>query len=140
MKSEKEHFDSVAGQWAEDTAAAERALFQLSLMEKQVTLRPGLSCLDAGGGTGALASLVADKTGDVTVADTSEGMLAVLAQRIAGMNPGTLKSLAVDVSARIPSLLAEKAGYRNIHVKTAFKMSRGGKTFPVFVLTAQKGG
>lgn len=76
------NFNERAKDWDSDPAKVERARLVAGAMRSQVTLTPQMSALEYGCGTGLLSFALQDSLGKVCLADSSPGMLAVLAQKI----------------------------------------------------------
>ncbi|MEO8828062.1 class I SAM-dependent methyltransferase, partial [Lapillicoccus sp.] len=66
-------------------------------IEDAVTLNPGMSALEVGGGTGRLSILLSDRVGSVVVTDPSAGMVQVAQERIE----------AADLSDRLRAVQAD---------------------------------
>ena len=75
-------FNERARDWDSDPAKVERARLVAGAMHSQVTFTPQMSALEYGCGTGLLSFALQDRLGQICLADSSPGMLAVLAQKI----------------------------------------------------------
>ncbi|OGN74115.1 MAG: hypothetical protein A2X25_00230 [Chloroflexi bacterium GWB2_49_20] len=75
-------FNERARDWDSDPAKVERARLVAGAMHSQVTFTPQMSALEYGCGTGLLSFALQDSLGQICLADSSPGMLAVLAQKI----------------------------------------------------------
>jgi len=93
-------FDEKAKSWDSDPVKVERARVIAEAIRKRVPLHPQVSALEYGCGTGLLSFALQPYLGEITLADSSQGMLAVLEEKIASggirnMTPRSL-DLAVD--------------------------------------------
>ena len=93
-------FDSKAKKWDEVPGRVERAQAVAAAIREQVALSRAMSALEYGCGTGLLSFALQAELGQITLADSSSGMLEVLRQKIAhggmpNMTPVQL-DLAVD--------------------------------------------
>ncbi len=79
---EHERFDDAAATWDDDPGHEKRQRAVAQAIEKAVDLRPHMSALDIGGGTGRLSILLANRVGSVVVTDPSPGMVRVARERI----------------------------------------------------------
>jgi ubiquinone/menaquinone biosynthesis C-methylase UbiE len=76
-------FDSRAKDWDADPTKVERALAIAAAIETNVELRPTMSALEYGCGTGLLGFALRPRVGDLTLADVSDGMLDVVREKLA---------------------------------------------------------
>lgn len=74
-------FDQVAATWDEDPARVRLAAAVAETISRQVRLAPTMDVLDFGCGTGLLSMALLSSVRHVTGADTSTGMLEVLARK-----------------------------------------------------------
>ena len=94
------NFDERAKDWDSDPAKVDRARAVADAIRVAVDIRPGMTALEYGCGTGLLSFFLQDDFASITLADTSQGMLEVLSDKIkaaktAHMHPVRL-DLAVD--------------------------------------------
>jgi ubiquinone/menaquinone biosynthesis C-methylase UbiE len=94
------NFDERAKDWDSDPMKADRARSVANAIRAAVDIRPGMSALEYGCGTGLLSFFLKEDFASITLADTSQGMLDVLSDKIratgtANMHPVRL-DLAVD--------------------------------------------
>ena len=94
------NFDEQAKDWDTDPAKVDRARAVADAIRVAVDIRPGMTALEYGCGTGLLSFFLQDDFASITLADTSQGMLEVLSDKIkaaktAHMHPVRL-DLAVD--------------------------------------------
>ncbi len=91
-------FDARAGTWDQDPAKVARALTVGRAIAEAVPL-VGLRVLEYGCGTGLLGFALQPQVAWVTLADTSEGMLAVLRAKIAAAGAGNMTPVRLDLLA-----------------------------------------
>jgi ubiquinone/menaquinone biosynthesis C-methylase UbiE len=202
------NFDERAKDWDSDPDKVERARLVAEAIRKAIPLSSEMKALEYGCGTGLLSFALQSELGQITLADTSQGMLDVLSQKIASagvtnMHPVRLNlasdpmpheqfdltySLMTlhhihnvnDLLIKFCDLLAPKgyllvadldkedgsfhtdgttdvhlgfdrdglqqlveaAGFENVMFSTAYeikkKIGNEEKTFPIFLMTAQK--
>jgi 2-polyprenyl-3-methyl-5-hydroxy-6-metoxy-1,4-benzoquinol methylase len=99
------HFDSKARQWDDNPVFRERGLKIADAVRRAVPLSPAMRALDYGCGTGLLSFPLKDELGAILMADTSAGMLEVVAEKIAAqgvrnMTPAKLDLLADPLPAQ----------------------------------------
>ena len=174
-------------------------------MRRAGVLRPGMSAFEYGCGTGLLSFELKDELKDITLADTSDGMLDVLRQKIEHTQAQHMTPLKLDLLAEGPpaghydivySLLtlhhvpdtdgvlrtfqgmlnaggvlcigdldsedgsfhdpgeqvhhgfdraaltrqAEAAGFRNVRFDDVCALSKKGREYPMFLMTAERAG
>lgn len=83
MTDEKRNFDAMADIWDEDPGRVKLARAVAASMMCELPLSTSLSAMDVGCGTGLVTLALAPHLGHVVGADSSEGMLAVLAAKVA---------------------------------------------------------
>ena len=93
-------FDARAKDWDSDPMKVDRARRVADAIRAAVDIKPGMTALEYGCGTGLLSFFLQDDFASITLADTSQGMLDVLSDKIkaaktAHMHPVRL-DLAVD--------------------------------------------
>ncbi len=76
-------FDARASTWDDDPKKVQRAEDIARSIAQRVPLNEGMQGFEYGCGTGLVSFALADALGDITLADSSSGMLAVLAEKIA---------------------------------------------------------
>jgi ubiquinone/menaquinone biosynthesis C-methylase UbiE len=91
-------FDEKARDWDSDPRRIERARIVAEAMREQVALTPALSALEYGCGTGLLSFALQPWLGQITLADNSDGMLAVLAEKIAAAGLKNMIPLHLDLA------------------------------------------
>lgn len=75
-------FDERARTWDDDPKKVKRANDIAAAIAREVPLAPGMTGFEYGCGTGLVSFAMAESLGDITMADSSEGMLAVLGEKI----------------------------------------------------------
>lgn len=84
-----EHFDAAAAGWDRDEDKVRRAREVADAVASAVPLTPSTRVLEYGAGTGLVTQALLGRVGPVTLADSSTGMRAVLAEKVAtGVLPG----------------------------------------------------
>jgi len=97
-------FDERAKSWDVDPAKVERALVVANAIRTQVLHKPGMNALEYGCGTGLLGFALQQDFASITLADTSQGMLDVLAGKIKRAGVGNMHPLLLNlVSEPAPS-------------------------------------
>jgi len=96
-KLDAAHFDSKARQWDENPVFQERGRKIAEAIRKAVPLRRDMSALDYGCGTGLLAFPLRGDLGAILAADSSSGMLDVLAGKIAAQGVTNMTTLQLDL-------------------------------------------
>lgn len=72
-----DRFSDEAAGWDEKPGHADRARSVAAVVRSAVPLRPGMSVLEIGGGTGLLARALAEDIGTAVVTDVAPGMVEV---------------------------------------------------------------
>ncbi|MGE5319985.1 MAG: class I SAM-dependent methyltransferase [Hyphomicrobiaceae bacterium] len=93
------HFDAKARQWDENPVFRERGLKIAEAIRQTVPLHRQMSALDYGCGTGLLSFPLKEELGPILLADTSSGMLEVVAQKIAAQGVANMTPLQLDLLA-----------------------------------------
>ena len=91
------HFDSKARQWDDNPVFQERGLKIANAVRKAVPLHREMSALDYGCGTGLLSFPLKDELGAILMADSSGGMLEVVAEKIAAQGVNNMTTLKLDL-------------------------------------------
>lgn len=100
--SQPQFFDIRATTWDTNPGRQQMGDGILAAIDRTIPLRPDMSLLDYGAGTGLLALALAPRVRDVLAVDSSAGMLDVLKQKI---TPGTypnVQTLLADFTADPP--------------------------------------
>ena len=97
-------FDERARTWDDDPKKVQRADDIARAIARHVPLRQHMHGFEYGCGTGLVSFALAESLGDITLADSSSGMLAVLAEKIAryGQRSGgrTMQPRHLDLSTQ----------------------------------------
>ncbi len=96
------HFDSKARQWDENPVFQERARRIADAIRHAVPLRRDMSALDYGCGTGLLSFPLKDELGAILLADSSRGMLDVVAEKISQGGVRNMTPVLLDLLADPP--------------------------------------
>jgi len=90
-------FDARAATWDDDPAKIERAQAVADAIVRSVSLARTMRAMEYGCGTGLLSFMLRPRLGQVTLADVSEGMLAVAAGKIAAANDAAMRTAKLDL-------------------------------------------
>jgi ubiquinone/menaquinone biosynthesis C-methylase UbiE len=96
------HFDSKARQWDDNPVFRERGLKIAEAIRQAVPLNRNMSALDYGCGTGLLSFPLKDELGAILLADSSSGMLDVVAEKIAAQGATHMTPVKLDLLADPP--------------------------------------
>ena len=96
-KLDAAHFDTKARQWDDNPLFKERGLIIAQAIRQAVPLRPQMSALDYGCGTGLLSFPLKDELGAILLADSSSGMLEVVVGKIAAQGATHMTPLKLDL-------------------------------------------
>ena len=91
------HFDARARQWDENPVFQERGLKIADAVRKAVPLHHDMNALDYGCGTGLLSFPLKDELGTILLADSSSGMLEVVAEKIAAQGVTNMTPMKLDL-------------------------------------------
>ena len=91
------HFDQQAKEWDNDPKKTERAIIIAKEMTDFIQPNKTMNAFEFGCGTGLLSYQLKDSFKTITLADTSEGMIKVLKEKIADENINNFKPLLVDL-------------------------------------------
>jgi ubiquinone/menaquinone biosynthesis C-methylase UbiE len=89
-------FDKRAKDWDSDSQKVERARVVAEAIRGAIPLSTGMSALEYGCGTGLLSFELQPHIGQITLADTSSGMLDVLEQKISAAGVSNMHPLQID--------------------------------------------
>ena len=98
-KLDATHFDNKAREWDDNPVFVERGLKIAEAIRKAVPLHRHMSALDYGCGTGLLSFPLKDELGAILLADSSDGMLAVVAEKIAAQRAPNMTAMKLDLMA-----------------------------------------
>jgi len=93
------NFDDRAKDWDSDPKKAERARVVAEAIRNAVPLSTDMKALEYGCGTGLLSFALQENLGHITLADTSQGMLDVLKEKIANSDVKSMRPVRLDFSA-----------------------------------------
>ena len=96
-KLDASHFDSKARQWDENPLFRERGLQIAEAIRKAVPLHRHMNALDYGCGTGLLSFPLKDELGTILMADSSSGMLEMVAGKIAAQGVRNMTPVKLDL-------------------------------------------
>jgi len=91
-------FNERAKDWDRDPMKVERARMTADAIRKMVPLTREMSALEYGCGTGLLSFALQPDLGQITLADTSQGMLDVLTEKIKSSGVDNMRGLRLDLS------------------------------------------
>jgi ubiquinone/menaquinone biosynthesis C-methylase UbiE len=91
-------FDAKARTWDADPGKVERARAVAEAIERTVAVRPSMTVLEYGCGTGLLGFALLPRVRSVTFADSSREMLAVVREKIAALGAPEAKAIHLDLS------------------------------------------
>lgn len=91
-----EYFDQQAANWDSDPVKIEHARAVAQALRDNLTLNLTTTALEYGCGTGLLSFVLQPYLGQITLADSSSGMLAVLDEKIAASGARNMVSMQVD--------------------------------------------
>ncbi|MDO9302235.1 MAG: class I SAM-dependent methyltransferase [Anaerolineales bacterium] len=100
------NFDERAKDWDSDPKKVERARVVADAIRSAIPLTPQMTALEYGCGTGLLSFALQPDLGQITLADTSQGMLDVLSEKIAAAGVTNMRPARLDLS--IDPLPAER--------------------------------
>jgi ubiquinone/menaquinone biosynthesis C-methylase UbiE len=93
------YFDERAKDWDANPLRVERARVTAQAIREMLPLRPGMTALELGCGTGLLSFALQQDFASITLADTSQGMLDVLADKIKTTGVDNLHPLRLDLAS-----------------------------------------
>jgi ubiquinone/menaquinone biosynthesis C-methylase UbiE len=92
------NFDARAKDWDSDPAKVKRAFVAADAIRAAVPLKPVMTALEYGCGTGLLSFALQSEFASITLADTSQGMLDVLGGKIEAAGVRNMHLLRLDLS------------------------------------------
>lgn len=92
------NFDERAKDWDSDPKKVERARVVADAIRKSIPLSNEMDALEYGCGTGLLSFALQSDLGQITLADTSQGMLDVLKEKIAASGVTNMHPLRLDLA------------------------------------------
>ena len=94
-----ERFDRLAADWDDSPMRMEIARAVTAAISHAIPIHGDMDVLDYGCGTGLVALSLADRAGQVVAADSSEGMIGVLREKISRLAISNVQPLCIDLSA-----------------------------------------
>lgn len=91
------NFDERAKEWDSDPKKVERARMVAEAIRKALPLSKNMNAFEYGCGTGLLSFALQEDLGQITLADTSQGMLEVLKEKIAASGVTNMRPLRLDL-------------------------------------------
>jgi ubiquinone/menaquinone biosynthesis C-methylase UbiE len=91
-------FDQKAMSWDDDPIRVARTRAVADAIRKHVPLTPGMSAMEYGCGTGLLSFELRGDIGPITLADSSEGMLLVLRDKITALGAVNMHPVKLDLA------------------------------------------
>ncbi len=92
------NFDERAKDWDSDPKKVERARVVAEEIRKTVLLSREMNAFEYGCGTGLLSFALQEDLGQITLADTSQGMLDVLAEKISAAGAVNMHPVRLDLA------------------------------------------
>ncbi len=92
------NFDERAKDWDSDPKKVERARVVAEEIRKTVPLSREMNAFEYGCGTGLLSFALQEDLGQITLADTSQGMLDVLAEKISAAGAVNMHPIRLDLA------------------------------------------
>jgi ubiquinone/menaquinone biosynthesis C-methylase UbiE len=99
MSAPAGHFDNKAREWDSNPVFQDRAHKIADAIRAAVPLKPSMTALDYGCGTGLLSFPLKDELGRITLKDTSAGMLDVLREKIAAQSVTNMTVKQTDLTS-----------------------------------------
>jgi len=93
------NFDERAKDWDSDPKKVERARVVAETIRRAIPLSTEMNALEYGCGTGLLSFALQSDLGQITLADTSQGMLDVLSEKIASADATNMHPVRLDLAS-----------------------------------------
>jgi ubiquinone/menaquinone biosynthesis C-methylase UbiE len=93
------NFDERAKDWDSDPKKVERARVVADVIRRKIHLSRDMKALEYGCGTGLLSFALQPELGEITLADTSKGMLDVLDEKIASAGVTNMHPMRLDLAS-----------------------------------------
>src|SRR6186713_3172312 len=90
-------FDARAATWDDDPTKIERAQAVANAIVRHVSLTGAMNAMEYGCGTGLLSFMLRPRLGRITLADVSDGMLAVAEGKIAAAHDTAMRTVKLDL-------------------------------------------
>lgn len=91
------NFDERAKDWDSDPKKVERARVVAETIRNTIALSQEMKALEYGCGTGLLSFALQSELGEITLADTSQGMLDVLREKITRAGVTNMRPIRLDL-------------------------------------------
>ena len=95
------NFDERAKDWDSDPDKVERARIVADAIRRAIPLSNNIKALEYGCGTGLLSFALQSNLGQITLADTSQGMLDVLSEKIANAEVTNMHPVRLDLETDV---------------------------------------
>lgn len=92
------NFDERARDWDSDPDKVKRARVVADVIRNTVPLSKNMKALEYGCGTGLMSFALQENLGHITLADTSQGMLDVLREKIANADVTNMHPIRLDLA------------------------------------------
>ncbi len=92
------NFDERAKDWDSDPKKVERARVVAEEIRKEIPLSQEMKAFEYGCGTGLLSFALQEYLGQITLADTSQGMLDVLSEKISASGAVNMHPVRLDLA------------------------------------------
>ncbi|MGA7828713.1 MAG: class I SAM-dependent methyltransferase [Geobacteraceae bacterium] len=96
MEGKPRNFNEAAASWDEEPRRVRLASDVAEAMCREVALCSDMDVLDYGCGTGLVSLFLQPQVGSITAADTSEGMLAILREKVAARGVTNVNTVFLD--------------------------------------------
>ena len=90
-------FDAKAGKWDKNLMHLERSMVIAGEIIKMIPVQKNMKALEYGAGTGLLSFILKDRFKEITLMDSSMGMLKVAKEKIAAGRMQNIKTLFFDL-------------------------------------------
>lgn len=90
-------FDSRAREWDKDKIHMERSAAIAAELEKMIPLEGSMKALEYGAGTGILSFLLKDRFSEITLMDSSSGMIKVSSEKVDYHKAGHIVPIVFDL-------------------------------------------
>lgn len=94
-------FDLKAAEWDKNTMHRDRAEKIAAAIIRQIPLNRGMTAMEFGAGTGHLSFILKDHLKEITLIDSSEGMVKVLHEKLRTAKTDNLKVVKADLENEI---------------------------------------
>jgi ubiquinone/menaquinone biosynthesis C-methylase UbiE len=96
---DRNDFDARAATWDDDPTKVLRARAIADAIAREAPLAPSMDALEYGAGTGLVGFMLRPRLAGVTLADLSDGMLAIAAGKIAAAGDPHMRAIKLDLLA-----------------------------------------